>query len=154
MELWASPPASCFCFEGGDPREMRRVKTGLWDPPDSEIWTVSFWSLDFRAPEGVTRTRTLGREVRELEPFPPSKYSIRREVWEFCAGDSLEEPSLSRRWRWRGIVTAFPSSGMEYDVLSVRREMSVSRSVGVTLVPTRESVGAGRIGLRESTPIT
>lgn len=50
-----------------------------------------------------------------------------------------------------------PSSGIEYDVLSVRREMSVARSVPVVLSPgfvsTRDSVGAGRIGLRVSTPI-
>lgn len=52
-----------------------------------------------------------------------------------------------------------PSSGIEYDVLSVRREMSVARSVpvvlspGVVVVSTRDSVGAGRIGLRVSTPM-
>lgn len=50
-----------------------------------------------------------------------------------------------------------PSSGIEYDVLSVRREMSVARSVPVVLsaglVSTRDSVGAGRIGLRVSTPM-
>ena len=114
---------------------------------------MSLWSLDFRAPDGVTRTRTLGREVREPDPFTPSKYSIRREVCEFWDGDSLEDPSLSRCLCWMGTVTGFPLSGMEYDVLSVRREMSVSTSVGVTLAPTRESVGAGRVGLRESTPI-
>lgn len=48
-----------------------------------------------------------------------------------------------------------PSSGIEYDVLSVRREMSVARSVPVVLSPVSmmDSVGAGRIGLRVSTPI-
>jgi hypothetical protein len=52
-------------------------------------------------------------------------------------------------------VTGLPSSGIEYDVLSVRREMSVARSVPVVLSPVSmiDSVGAGRIGLRVSTPI-
>ena len=55
-----------------------------------------------------------------------------------------------------GMVTGLPSSGIEYDVLSVRREMSVARSVPVVLPPvvsTMDSVGAGNSGLRESTPI-
>lgn len=48
-----------------------------------------------------------------------------------------------------------PSSGIEYDVLSVRREMSVARSVPVALSPVSmmDSVGAGRIGLRVLTPM-
>lgn len=48
-----------------------------------------------------------------------------------------------------------PSSGIEYDVLSVRREMSVARSVPVALSPVSmmDSVGAGRIGLWVLTPM-
>jgi hypothetical protein len=48
------------------------------------MWTLG--SLDFFLDEGVTRTRTLGRETiappEPPEPFPPSKYSMSREVWE------------------------------------------------------------------------
>lgn len=53
------------------------------------------------------------------------------------------------------MVTGLPSSGMEYEVLSVRRDMSVARSVPVMLplVSTMDSVGAGKIGLRVSTPM-
>jgi hypothetical protein len=53
-------------------------------------------------------------------------------------------------------VMGLPSSGIEYDVLSVRREMSVARSVPVALSPVvsmMDSVGAGRIGLRVLTPM-
>lgn len=96
-------------------REIRRVKTGFWPPPDSEIWTVSFCcgSFNLRAPEGVTRTRTLGLELRVPEPFPPSKYSIRREVWEFWEREDFEGSSLSRCLHRVGIVTGLPSSGTE-----------------------------------------
>lgn len=55
------------------------------------------------------------------------------------------------------MITGLPSSGIEYDVLSVRREMSVAKSVPVALPPvvsTIDSVGAGKIGLRVSTPIS
>lgn len=107
----------------------------------------------------MTRTRTLGRETKEPEPFPPSKYSMSREVWECCADrDSLDSSPWVRFLRRVEIVTGLPSSGMEYDVLSVRRDTSVAKSVPVTLPPvvvvsTIDSVGAGKIGLRVSTPM-
>jgi hypothetical protein len=41
---------------------------------------MSFWSLIFRAADGVTFTLTLGRELRLLPFLPPSKYSISSEV--------------------------------------------------------------------------
>lgn len=50
--------------------------------------------------------------------------------------------------------TGFPSSGTEYDVLSVRRERSVATSVVPEALPAVvESVGAGKFkfGLRDST---
>lgn len=106
----------------------------------------------------MTRTRTLGRETKAPEPFPPSKYSMSREVWEWWdEWDSLESSARGRCFRCVEMVTGLPSSGMEYEVLSVRREMSVARSVAVALPPvvsTMDSVGAGKIGLRVSTPMT
>lgn len=55
------------------------------------------------------------------------------------------------------MVTGLPSSGIEYEVRSVRRETSVARSASSPLPPdvckVEDSVGAGKGGLRVSTPI-
>ena len=90
-------------------------------------------------------TRTLGRD-EVFGPLPPSKYSIRREV---C--DLLESSPFVAVLT----VIGLPSSGIEYEVRSVRLEIFVARSVcisspdGCNIV---DSVGAGR-GIFLPTPI-
>lgn len=85
------------------------------------ICTWSFAALFLRE-DGVTRTRTLGRERTLLSDFPPSKYSIRSDV---CEGYFLCRLPFVLVVL---IVTGVPSSGMLYDVLSVRVETLVSTS--------------------------
>ena len=93
----------------------------------------------------MTRTRTLGRERTLPSDFPPSKYSISSDVCDGC--DPRSRESLLAVV----IVTGLPSSGTEYEVLSVRRETSVARSsprvVSLSMeLRTEGSVGAGKGG--------
>jgi hypothetical protein len=76
----------------------------------------------FLREDGVTRTRTLGRERTLLSDLPPSKYSISSDV---CEGYFLCRLPFTFVVL---MVTGVPSSGMLYDVLSVRVETLVSMS--------------------------
>ena len=106
------------------PREMRRVYEGFL--VFLLVWVICTWSLValFLREDGVTRTRTLGRDRTLLSDFPPSKYSISSEV---CEGYFLCRLPLALVVL---MVTGVPSSGMLYDVLSVREETLVSTSSG------------------------
>lgn len=88
------------------------------------VWVICRWSLAvlFLREEGVTRTRTLGRERTLPSALPPSKYSMSSDVCEvyFLCTVPLVLVVL--------MVTGVPSSGMLYDVLSVRDETLVSMS--------------------------
>ena len=92
--------------------------------------------------DGVTFTRTEGLRDSAWLPFPPSKYSINKDVW------LLLEPRPLCCF-FVGIVTGLPSDGKEYVVFSVTLD-----STSVPPVLLSVSVGAGSGGaFRESTPI-
>ena len=142
------------------PSDMRLVYDGLRLPPASVIWIWSLASLIFRAADGVTLTLTLGR-LCTLGPLPASKYSINNDVCDCCdllnGGRARAFSSLSARFLVV-MVTGLPSSGIETEVWSVRRETSVAMSVGVASPPdgcsVEDSVGAGSGGRFVSTPIS
>ena len=143
--VWTSS-SRVFCCS-----EMRRVYEGL--VLFLAVWVRWTWSMPWRfllRELGVTLTRTLGRE--RVLPFslPASKYSMSRLVW---LGYFLCRLALVVL-----MVTGVPSSGMLYEVLSVRAETLVSTSSRRVVsswsaeLRVEGSVGAGRGG-RLSKPI-
>jgi len=122
------------------PIDILLVYEGFRSVPSSVILTASFFFVP-----GVTRTRIFGLAFGFAPAFPrSSKYSISKE------GCETPETLVSPRNLWVGIVSGLPSSGMEYEVRSVRRDMSVARSVGAKTLPLSvqdTSVGAGKGGL-------
>jgi hypothetical protein len=145
--VWTGSLRLCCCSE------MRRVYEGLL--LFLAVWVRWTWSMPWRfflRELGVTLTRTLGRE--RVLPFslPASKYSMSRLVW---LGYFLCRLALVVL-----MVTGVPSSGMLYEVLSVRAETLVSTSSrrvvsswsGSAELRVEGSVGAGSGG-RLSKPI-
>ena len=116
----------------------------------------------------MTRTRTLERLWSWPSEVPTSKYSISSDV---CEGNFLRRVLPPPPWGLVGVVVLMvmgvPSSGTEYEVLSVRLETFVETFVSISSmwmdsgsdssvesrVEDSVSVGAGRGGLSVSKPI-
>jgi len=128
---------------------MRLVYDGFRVPLRSVIWIWSFADERLRLFEdGVTLTRTEGLRDSDLPSFPPSKYSINKDVWLLLS--PLSPKPLSRFLV--EIVMGLPSEGNEYVDFCVSL-LPVSSSVSLPVLLS-VSVGAGRGGpFRESGPI-